>query len=81
MENLEWTWEHQQECEKGGRVDAYVDPDCEKLDPDWDKWRPPGPRLLGEGQCAPEKTGAPLRGKGEAGQDDVRPLRMKVRDT
>ncbi len=81
MESLEWTWEHQQECEKSGRVDVDVDPDCKKLDPDWDYWWPLGPRLLGEGQGAPGKTEAPLGGKSEAGPDDVRPLEMKVRNT
>jgi hypothetical protein len=60
VESPEWTWEHQQECEKSGHVDVYVDPDCEKLDPDRDHWRAPGPRLLGEGQSASGKTEAPL---------------------
>jgi hypothetical protein len=58
-----------------------VDPDCEKLGPDWAYWRPPGPRLLGEGQSAPGKTEAPLGGKSEAGPDDGRPLEQKARDT
>ncbi len=55
-------------------MEADVDPGCEKLGPDWAYWRPPGPRLLGEGQSAPGKTEAPLGGKSEAGPDDVRPL-------
>jgi hypothetical protein len=81
VESLEWTWERQQECDKSGRVEVAVDPDCEKLDPDWGHWRPPGPRLLGEGQSAPGKTEAPLGGKSEAGPDDVRPLEKKARGT
>ena len=51
------------------------------MGPDWDYWRPPGPRLLGEGQSAPGKTEAPLGGKSEAGPDDVRPLEKKARGT
>jgi hypothetical protein len=58
-----------------------VDLDCAKLGPDWDYWRPPGPRLLGEGQSAPGKTEAPLGGRSEAGPDDVRPLKIKARST
>ncbi len=51
------------------------------MSPDWDYWRPPVPRLLGEGQSAPGKTEAPLGGKNEAGPDDVRPLKTKARGT